>query len=60
MVLNNMPTHRKTHVDMNEGAAAFERFRSAMKMIVSVPKSAVVAAMPKVRRRKKKTASRKG
>jgi hypothetical protein len=45
---------------MDEGPAAFERFRKAMKTIVSVRKSDVVAAMPKTRRRKKKPVGRKG
>jgi hypothetical protein len=31
-------------VEMQEGAGAFDRFRKAMKAIVSVPKSAVVPA----------------
>ena len=47
-----------TH-EMDEGPAAFEKFRSAMKTIVSVPKSAVMDK-PKRRTKKKKPAARKG
>ena len=45
---------------MDEGPAAFERFRKAMKTIVSVPKSAVLAADRKARTKKKKPTSHKG
>jgi hypothetical protein len=40
---------------MEEGPAAFERFRRAVKTIVSVPKNAVVSDRPKARTKKKKT-----
>jgi hypothetical protein len=33
----------KAHTEMHEGPEAFDRFRTAMAKIVSVPKSAVVA-----------------
>jgi hypothetical protein len=35
-------TRHKTAADMQEGQEALDRFRKAMKTIVSVPKSAVV------------------
>jgi len=47
----------KTHAEMHEGPEAFERFRTAMKKIVSVPKSAVIE--PK-RHKPKRPATRKG
>jgi hypothetical protein len=53
-----MPTHRKTHADMNEGSEAFDRFRKAMKAIVSVKKSDVID--PPKPSRKKKPSNRKG
>ena len=46
-----------TH-EMNEGPAAFDRFRKAMKTIVSVKKSDVID--PPKSHRKKKPANRKG
>lgn len=46
-------------VEMEDGPAAFERFRKAMKIIISVPKSAVVER-EKGRTKKKKPASHKG
>jgi hypothetical protein len=49
------PAH--TH-DMVEGPTAFDRFRKAMKTIVSVKKSDVID--PPRPQRKKKPASRKG
>ncbi|HXG89895.1 MAG TPA: hypothetical protein VNJ02_16325 [Vicinamibacterales bacterium] len=32
-----------SHAEMNEGQAAFDRFRKAVKTIATVPKSAVIA-----------------
>jgi hypothetical protein len=48
----------KAHTEMHEGPEAFDRFRKAMKKIVSVPKSAVVA--PPKRHRPKRPATHKG
>ncbi len=45
---------------MNEGPAAFERFRTAMKTIISVKKRDVIPDHPKPRTQKKKPASHKG
>lgn len=47
-----------TH-EMNEGPDAFDKFRAAMKTIISVPKTAVTGH-PAPRSKKKKAASRKG
>ncbi len=44
-------------VEMNEGTDAFERFRKALKTVVSVPKSALP---PRPSRTKKKAAKPKG
>ena len=46
----------KSHpVEMEEGPAAFDRFRRAVKTVLSVPKSALP---PRPTRKKKKTAKR--
>ena len=48
----------KSHAaEMHEGPEAFDRFRTAMTKIVSVPKSAVVA--PPKRHRPKRPATRR-
>jgi hypothetical protein len=39
---------------MNEGPAAFERFRKAVKTIVAVPKSVVTSERKKAKARKRK------
>jgi len=44
--------------EMHEGPEAFDRFHAAMKKIVSVPKSAVVA--PPKRHKRTEPATRKG
>lgn len=49
----------KAQIEMEEGQAAFDRFRKAMKTIVSVPKAAVMNR-PKARTKKKKAAHHKG
>ena len=48
----------KPPAEIEEGPAAFERFRRAVKTIISVPKPAV--AQPETARTKKKRAVRKG
>ena len=45
---------KQSHADIQEGPEAFDRFRKAMKTIVSVPKSAVVPARRKTPAQKKK------
>jgi len=48
----------KTHSgEIDEGPAAFERFRRALKTVVAVPKSALP---PRPSRKKKKAAKPKG
>ena len=47
-------------LEMNEGPEAFDRFRKAMKAIVSVRKSDAMIDHPKQRAKKKKPANRKG
>lgn len=44
--------------EFDEGPAAFERFRKAMKTIVSVPKSAIARDIGKKRSSRKKRAKR--
>jgi uncharacterized protein (DUF1786 family) len=48
------------HAEMNDGPEAFERFRNAMKKIISVPKSAVLSDSKsrKAKRAKTSPASR--
>lgn len=46
----------KQHAEMEEGPAAFDRFRDAVKQIIAVPKSALP---PRPSRKKKKAAKRK-
>ena len=45
--------------EMQEGPAAFERFRKAVKAVIAVPKEAVPAATSKARTKKKKAAQPK-
>jgi hypothetical protein len=53
-----MQKHMKPHSELNEGPEAFERFRKAIKAIVSVKKSDVID--PPKPHRKKKPVNRKG
>lgn len=43
-----------SHAEMNEGADAFDRFRKAVKTIVSVPKSVVTQDRKKAATKKKR------
>jgi uncharacterized protein (DUF1786 family) len=51
---------QKQHAEMNDGPEAFERFRNAMKKIISVPKSSVLSDSKsrKAKRAKTSPASR--
>ena len=44
------------HAELQEGPEAFERFRKAVKAVLTVPKSALP---PRLHRRKKKAAKRR-
>ncbi len=46
--------------EIHEGPAAFERFRTAMKTIMSVKKRDVIPGKPKTRTKKKRPANHKG
>ena len=46
----------KPQIEIDEGSAAFERFRRAVKIVLSVPKTALP---PRPSRKKKKAAKRK-
>jgi hypothetical protein len=43
-----------SHAEMHEGPAAFDRFKKAMRTIVSVPKAAVVPAPKKASAKRKR------
>ena len=49
----------KSPDEMHEGPEALERFRAAMKTIISVKKRDVIPDQPKARTKKKKPASHK-
>jgi hypothetical protein len=49
----------QTHAEMIEGPEAFDRFRSAMKAILTVPKSALPPSPFKKWKPKKKAAKRR-
>lgn len=51
-----MSKHMKRTVEMDEGPAAFERFRNAAKAVLSVPKTTLP---PRPTRKKKKAAKGK-
>ena len=49
----------KDHSEMHEGPDAFDRFKKAMRTIVSVPKAAVVPALKKAHAKRKRAAKRR-